>query len=84
MGLWTCVIDEDSDAAGCALLLDSVTMRPLALPLFRSERDAESFERYAAEQDYPELRSLSAYALDRLHTAWLAARAVDAEEARDG
>lgn len=65
------------------VLADSVTERPLNLPLFHDEAEATSFMRFVYGLDYGDLRGLGDGTLNRLHTAWLAQRAVEAEEARD-
>lgn len=87
MGLWTCVIDDDCDAAGQALLLDSCSMTPLHIPLFASEEEAEEFLEYAKEMDVGDLRDMGPDSLEKLHTAWALTRrgprAMAAEAAND-
>ena len=70
MGLWTVDAEELGDKV---FLLDSVTMKPLSVPLFESLSEAEGFLRFAAEQGIDDVRRCSPDSLDRLHDAWHAA-----------
>jgi hypothetical protein len=65
MGTWSATVECDGTEYG--LLFDSVTMRPLALPLFHGGIDeAEAFERFALRSGVPDLRALSAAELEGL------------------
>lgn len=73
MGIWTGELAVEGATYG--LLLDSVTMMPLAMGVFPSPDDADAFLGWAAAQGYPDVRGLRAATLDVLRAQWETARA---------
>lgn len=68
MGVWTAEVHVEGRAG--ALLLDSVTMRPIDLPLFDDVEQAERFLGWAHDQGAPDVRALHPEVLDALHRMW--------------
>jgi hypothetical protein len=73
------VLSGDMDGLDRAVLMDSVTERPLALPSFEGAEDAENFLGFAMTRSRVDIRALSADALDGLHDAWIEQVAADAK-----
>lgn len=68
MGIWIGTVTVEHREG--AVLFDSVTMRPIGLPLFDSEEEADTFLAYAYSLEFDDVRAMSQESLDRLHTEW--------------
>ena len=71
MGIWIGV--ADFGGLERAVIADSVTERPLALPMFGSTRQAESFLYFAERRGIRDVRAVDSELLDQLHSDWLKA-----------
>lgn len=72
MSIWTGTVDFGGIER--AIIIDSVTERPLAVPAFSDEDDAMRFLLFCEEMDVGDVRSLGADSLHKLWVAWHAAR----------
>ena len=54
-----------------AVLVDGSTGRPLALPMFEEEEEAEGFLGYAQADGVRDVRALGPRELDDLHSRWM-------------
>ena len=70
MGIRILEGDYDRSRSG-AVLIDSVTERPMTLPLFDCSDAAEDFEAFARDEAKQDIRSIEPRRLDELHTQWL-------------
>jgi hypothetical protein len=57
-----------------AILVDSVTERPLALPMFECAADAEGFLRWFLAEGHGDPRGATFAVLDLAHTLWVKSR----------
>ena len=75
MAIW--IVEGGTDDEGLdtrALLLDSVTERPLNLPAFQDREEAETFLVFAVGEGVSDVRRLDDGPLDELHTRWAKAQ----------
>lgn len=73
MGIWILEGDVGGNDPR-AVLLDSVTERPLNVPAFGDREEAQAFLDYADSQGVTDVRRLDDDELDRLHTRWVVQR----------
>jgi hypothetical protein len=79
MAIW--IVEGSTDDEGLdtrALLLDSVTERPLHLPAFQDREQAETFLAFATGEGVSDVRRLEDGPLDDLHTRWARTQQVGA------
>lgn len=74
MGIWTLTGEVDGGPLERAILIDSVTERPLALPAFDCRDDADAFVAWLSAESGSDPRALSAAVLDAWHTRWISQR----------
>jgi hypothetical protein len=76
MGIWILEGDVGGNDPR-AVLLDSVTERPLNVPSFGSREQAQSFLDFADSRGVIDVRRLDDEELDTLHTRWVRTRMVE-------
>jgi|SRR6185312_4903332 len=81
MGIWVLEGEMDGSREGAALV-DSVTMRPLWLPVFDGVEAAEDFLAFSRREGVRDLRTLGPQEADALHTRWLEAPKADCRACR--
>jgi hypothetical protein len=82
MAIWNCELTVGRMTR--AVLIDSVTERPLNLPAFDDKYAAERFLAYAHERGCRDVRALTGAELEALHAGWRDAGERDDEDEKDG
>lgn len=85
MSLWigTVAFHAGSSYWERAILMNSVTEKPLLVPGFRNEDEAEDFVSFTELAGFPNVCALGADTLDRLHAMWIQQREEDARLATE-
>jgi len=82
MGIW--VVEVNAFELDRAIIVDSVTERPIPLPMFRNVNEAYGYMDFAAANGFDDVRGLGPYTLNALYDRWIAAGSPVAVDEDDG